>query len=277
MKELRNANAILTGASRGLGVYIAEALAKKGVNLALAARSKEGLAETQQRCQGVKTVTVQCDVTSPEDLQGLVNEAKSGLGDIDILVNNAGVEITRAFTDTSIEEIDQILETNLHSAMRLTKLVLPGMMERGRGVIVNMASMAGKGPTPYNVTYSTSKAGMVGFTHSLAAELDGTGVEVSVVCPGFVSEAGMWSYRNRKAPFMLREVSPKQVSAAVLKAVRGQPEVLVTAGPIRPLLAVDQIRPGFLRWFVRRAGITDALRPDGAVEEQAAATEEPGS
>ncbi len=235
MENLRGMNAVVTGASRGLGVYIAKALAAEGVNVALAARTAEKLEETRRLCeaQGVRAVAVACDVTSRDDLQRLVQTAEQALGDIDIVVNNAGIEVAASIVDHSFEQLDELIRTNLNAPIWLTRLMLPGMMARGRGAVVNIASLAGKSPVPYGSVYAATKAALIGFTGSIEIELDATGVHAGVVCPSFVSEAGMWADYGQKAPWMAREVPPQKVAEAVLKAIRGAPEVLVSAGPIR--------------------------------------------
>lgn len=269
MKNLRGMNAIVTGASRGIGPYIARALAAEGVNVALAARSAEQLEGTRAACEsyGVRAIVVPTDVTSPDDLRVLNETAERELGPVDILVNNAGIEVTKSVEHVAQDEVDAILRTNLDAPIRMTKLVLPGMLERRRGSIVNLSSMAGKAATPYNAIYSATKHGLNGFTSSLYAELDGTGVHAGVVCPAFVGAAGMWADTGKTAPRMMREVSPENVAKAVLKVIRGAPEALVTPGPIRPLLALQELAPSIRKPVLKRLGILKAFR-DRAEEMQ---------
>ncbi len=262
MKNLRGTNAILTGASRGIGPYIARTLAAQGVNVALAARSADKLEDTRRACEalGVNAIAVATDVTSMDDLRALVAAAEREFGAVDILVNNAGIETTGALEDLTYDEIDRLLTTNLHAPIWLSKMVLPGMLTRKRGAIVHVSSMAGKSGAPYNSTYSASKYGLNGFCESVNFELDGSGVHMGVVCPGFVSEAGMWKDRGGTAPKMMREVSPLKVAAGVLKAILGAQEVLVMPMPIRPLLALGQLAPGLSRAIVKRMGVAKAMK-----------------
>ena len=263
MKQLRGANAILTGASRGLGAYIAEALAAEGVHLVLAARSAAGLQDTLRavEARGARAITVACDVTSRVDLERLMETAERELGPIDILINNAGVEATGMLTELPVDEIDAVLDTNLKACIHLTKMVLPAMIARKRGAIVNVSSMAGKLGIAYESIYSASKHGLNGFTDALRCELDGTGVTVSVVCPTFVSGAGMWADAGAgKAPLLAREVSPEKVAAAVIKALRGTPEALVTFGPIRPLLLLFDAAPRLRAPMMKYMGVTRAWK-----------------
>jgi short-subunit dehydrogenase len=262
MKIEHGMNAIVTGASRGIGPYIAKTLAARGVNVALAARSAEKLEETRAACLalGVRAITIPTDIRLMDDLQRLAETSNRELGAIDILVNNAGVEVTSSVLDHSFEQVDDIICTNLNAPIWLTKLLLPGMLQRRRGAIVNVSSMAGKAGAPYNAIYSATKFGLNGFTQSLAMELDGSGVTAGVVCPAFVGEAGMWANSGRKAPRMMREVSPQKVADAVLKVIAGASEALVTPGPIRPLLAAADLFPGLTMFATKRMGIVEAMR-----------------
>lgn len=259
MNELRGKHAIVTGASRGIGVYIAKTLAAHGCNLALAARSLEQLEETRRVCaaMGVRAVAIACDVGNADDVRGLVAAAEREFGRVDVLVNNAGIEYVERFQHLSLEQIEELVRVNLTSAMWLAKLVLPAMLERRDGAIVNVASLAGKGPVPFNTLYAASKHGMVGFARSLMIELDGTGVRCGVVCPGFVDE-GMWkTHKERGAslPPMMRAVAPQKVADAVAAcAVKGG-EFIVAGAPYRPLLALGELAPAVLTPVVRRLGV----------------------
>jgi short-subunit dehydrogenase len=267
MKELRGKNAIVTGASRGLGVYIAKRLAEEGVNVALAARSADRLDDVCAECaaMGVRTISIAADVTSLDDQRRVVAMAEREFGTVDILVNNAGIEIVSAFKDLSLDQIDDVIRTNLSAPIWLTKLVLPSMLSRRSGAIVQVASLAGKTPVPYNSIYATTKAGLINFSESLQIELKGTGVTSSVVCPGFVSDAGMWADHEAgggKLPMMLRTVGPEKVAAGVVKAIKGQPEVVVATGPMRPLLALSELSPRIRVGLGGRMGLTKAMRDE---------------
>ena len=262
MKNLRGTNAIVTGASKGIGVYIAKTLAGAGVNVALAARSADRLEDTRRACEalGVKAIAVPVDVSSLPDLRALVEATRQDLGPIDILVNNAGIELTASLVDQSFAQVDDIIRTNLNGPVWLTKLVLPDMIARGRGAIVQVASLAGKSGEPYGAIYSASKAGLIGLINSLNMELDGSGVRASAVCPGYVGEAGMWVTQGLKAPPMLKEVPAQKVANAVMKAIGGATVVHVTSGPIRPLLALGELWPAMNLWVTRRLGVIKMMR-----------------
>ena len=146
MENLRGANAIVTGASRGIGVYIARALAKEGVNLALAARSTTELetVRAEMEALGVRAIAIQCDVAKAADRAELVRRTDAELGSIDILINNAGIERVARFDEALESDILDTLTINLEAPMLLTRAIVPGMLARNRGHVVNIASGAGK-------------------------------------------------------------------------------------------------------------------------------------
>jgi short-subunit dehydrogenase len=252
--------AVLTGASRGIGSAIAQDLAARYSVIVLGARDRAGLEETARnvRAANGKPVLVAVDVRTEEGRNALIAAAEAE-GDIEVLINNAGIEVAVPVMEQSAAEIEAQLDVNLRAPILLTRGVLPGMVKRGRGSIVMVSSMSGKSPTPYNSVYSASKFGLNGFAGSLQFELRGTGVNVGVVCPGFVSGKGMWADTNVKAPLLMREVSIGKVVDGVRKVISGKPEVLVTPGPVRPLLALSQMRPTWIPVLLRWMGITNVL------------------
>jgi len=256
-ETLRGKRVLITGASRGIGVHIAERVTREGAELVLVARDADKLARVAERCRalGGKVEVVAADVSKAEDRARLVDAA----GELDVLINNAGVENTRRLADQTEAEVRAQIEINLVAPIELTRALLPGMIARGRGAVVNVSSMAGKGPTPFNSVYAATKYGLNGFSASLGVELHGTGVHVGVVCPGFVSDAGMWADSGAQAPAAFREVTPEAVVRAVLKVIFGSVEELVTPGPIRPLLALSQILPSLEGPMLRLMGVARVL------------------
>jgi short-subunit dehydrogenase len=262
--ELRGTVGILTGASRGLGVRIAETLARKGVDLALAARSAEDLDHTADRVSalGVRAVAIPTDVTDRVSLESLAERAANELGPVDLLVNNAGIEHYVHYERVELDEIEAIMSTNIIAAQLLTRLVLPGMLERKRGHIVNVSSLAGKTAIPYNVVYSSSKHALVGFSWSLREEVKPRGVGVSVICPSFVSETGMYATRSkgRPAPKVAGMVGPDDVANAVVKAVESnRAEILVARGLGKLTDVIHAISPELTTGIARRSGIYSML------------------
>lgn len=250
MKNLQGCNALLTGASKGLGPHIARALAIEGVNVALVARSKDALGNVREqlRSHNVHAVTIPADLSETSEVESLVTKAEQKLGPVDILINNAGVEYTSSFESFPVEKIRLDVQVNLLAAMLLTHAVLPGMLKRGRGHIVNMSSLAGKIGFPYQTPYATTKAGLVMFTHSLHAELSGKPVGVSVVCPGYVADYGMYARRDKtglKVPKLLKPTSTDKVVRAVIKAIKKDAaEIIVNPLPVRPLTMLRELAAG---------------------------------
>ncbi len=253
---------VLTGASRGIGVAIAERLARRGAHLILAARDAEKLEETSRRVReaGGTAEVVAGDVTRPQDREALVAHVLAG-GAPTGLVNNAGVEVPIAVVEQSPDQIERQLLVNLHAPILLTRALLPSMVEAGRGAVAMVSSMSGKSPTPYNAIYTATKFGINGFTASLRVELEGTGVHAGVVCPSFVADAGMWHDTGAKAPRMVQEVPLHKVVDGVLAVLDGRRnEVLVTTPLARPLLALTQLFPSIDRKVLGALGVLDTLK-----------------
>ena len=277
IKDLRGCTAILTGASRGLGVPIALALAEEGVNLTLAARSADGLEKVRASVEerGVRALVVPTDVADRAQLDALVETSERELGPTDVLVNNAGIEATYPFEEYPEDEIVRLIEVNLTAPLLLTRNLLPGMLERGRGHIVQIASLAGEGGFPLQGPYAASKAALTQFTHSLRAELVDTPVDCSSVCPGFVADEGMYAdmvtQTGVKASKLLGESKPEAVAAAVVKAIkRGSSELFVNPAPMRPVIILRKIFPDTAPRVLKMFGVTDLARRVASIQKGAA-------
>ena len=258
--ELRGRTGILTGASRGLGVELGRALASNGVHLALAARDEEGLRRTAAELErrGVRTIVVPTDVTKTSDLETLVARTTDELGPPDLLVNNAGIETIAPFATFDMDRIDGIVETNLTAAMKLTRLVLPGMIERRRGHVLNISSASGKSGVPYYAVYGSTKHALVGFSWSLRTEVAPHGVGVSVLCPSFVSDTGMYADRsnNAKPPRSMATVTPQEVAAAAVKAIeKDKAEIVVARGITKIADVFYALSPELAMNVARRMGV----------------------
>ncbi|UCC84201.1 MAG: SDR family oxidoreductase [Gemmatimonadota bacterium] len=260
MKELTQRTAIITGASRGIGTYVARALAAEKMNLVLAARSRQNLERVAGglRASGVKVIAVPTDVTDRKALEALVAAADGEFGGIDVLVNNAGALTVFPYHRIGIEDVEWFVRLNLTSAMILTRLALPGMVARGSGHIVNMSSIAGIWGPPFDEVYGATKAGLIGFTQSLRQEYHGTGISASVICPGYVEEAGTYHEAKQatgiKASALSGRTTPAAVASAVVKAIRSdRPHIIVNTPSVRPLAVLTALSPRFGEWLTRRA------------------------
>ncbi|MCH8065461.1 MAG: SDR family NAD(P)-dependent oxidoreductase [Chloroflexi bacterium] len=265
--NLKGTNAIVTGGSRGIGPYIARALARQGTNIVLAARDAERLEAVRKEVEslGVKAISIPTDVNLADDRRNLIEQASSGLGEIDLLVNNAGIEPTSAFVDIDESRIVDTIDTNLTSCLLLMRAVLPAMVERGKGQVVNIASMAGKIPIPYDSIYSATKFALVGASHAVRSELRGTGVGVSVICPGFIVDAGMYAdavdETGVAAPAIAGTSRPEQVANAVVRAAKHDvAEVIVTPLSGRPLAAAAAVAPNIGQAMMRLTGVQAAFK-----------------
>jgi short-subunit dehydrogenase len=224
---------LITGAAGGLGTTIATDLSSQGAILLLVDIDAARLLSLRERLSCHALVA---DVSDADDRRRIVAHCERVEHVPDVLVNNAGVEKASEYADLDAEEIRHALEVNLVGAMLLTRALLPGMRARGRGQVVNIASMAGIKPVPYNAVYNTAKAGMVAFSISLSKELEGSGVDATVICPSAVTGVGMWARASSQlAPNRLVEssaITPDAVAAAVTRALTRRPRRILVGSPL---------------------------------------------
>jgi NAD(P)-dependent dehydrogenase (short-subunit alcohol dehydrogenase family) len=207
--KLSDKVAIVTGASRGIGRAIAELFAQEGASVVLCGRKQETLDQVAKQLTG-RAIPVACHVGRLEDLERLVDRTTREFGKIDILVNNAGTNIAQGpAVEMTDAQFDKMIEINLKSAYRLTRLVAPGMCQRGAGSIINIASIAGLHPQFHSLLYSMTKAALIMLTQSYALELGPQGVRVNAIAPGLVETALSEYYWKDVARFgPLMELQP---------------------------------------------------------------------
>jgi short-subunit dehydrogenase len=257
---------LLTGASGGLGRFMARAFADYQVNQALVAHPGVSLEELRKEVEdrGGKAIAITCDLRDATQRRHLLADVRKALGRVDLLVNNAGVEFTSAYDELSEESIYETLRVNLEAPMILSRLVLPEMLERKRGFIVNISSLAGKSGPAFQEPYAATKAGLINFTASLRATYRGSGVSASVIVPGFV-EAGIYAKLKAKsgcsAPALIGTSPPEAIPRAVMRAIEADlPEIIVNPLPIRPLLAFIALFPSWGEWVVGKLGTNQFFR-----------------
>ena len=181
--------ALITGATRGIGKQIAITLAKQGYNIALNYRKEnEELENTKKEIEeiGVQVLAVKGDVANFEDCENFVKQVIERFGQIDVLVNNAGITKDMLLMRMKKEDFEQVIDTNLVGTFNVTKNVVPYMMKARSGRIINISSVVGISGNAGQTNYSASKAGIIGFTKSLAKEVASRNVLVNAVAPGFI-------------------------------------------------------------------------------------------
>lgn len=187
--HLKGKNILITGASRGIGKAIALVLAKLGANIAINYTSNEAKAlEVKEEVEknNVKAITLKADVSKMEEAQAMVKETIKELGSVDVLINNAGITKDTLLMRMKQEDFSRVLEINLTGAFNCTKAVTRPMMKQKAGKIINMSSVVGLTGNAGQANYAASKAGLIGFSKSVARELATRNICVNVVAPGFI-------------------------------------------------------------------------------------------
>jgi 3-oxoacyl-[acyl-carrier protein] reductase len=180
--------AIVTGAGRGIGRAVAVNLAEGGCRVILTARTSAQLEQVQQEIStsGGEAITIAADLTRDDEIQRLVEESQQRMGAPDILINNAGWGKRAPVVKVPSEDLDQTLRLNLRAPIILARALVPGMIEKGQGAVINIGSVSGKAGEANGAAYSASKFGLIGFTQSLYEEVREYGIKVAVILPGFV-------------------------------------------------------------------------------------------
>lgn len=223
---LAGQTALVTGGSKGIGRAICLALAKEGANVIIAARNENEIKETidKLKAMGSKAMAIQADVRSEEDVRRLISMAIDKCGRLDILINNAGVAYKKRLEETTLQEYDKIMDTNLKGVFLCTKYAIPYIRESKNGKIINISSVGGLHGLPDFSVYCASKFGVNGLTESIAAELEGE-IKVYAVCPGAVDTDMYRSIFADRPP-----LKPEHIAEKVLELA--SPDSRVTSGKI---------------------------------------------
>jgi short-subunit dehydrogenase len=259
--ELSGAVCLVTGATSGIGRATALRLLEPEIGATVIALGRdtgalEGLkaAARAEELPGDRIVGIRADLAEPGDIDLAVQEALAAFGRIDVLVNNAAQGYAGPFADQDADGADYLVRVNLIAPIRLTRALLPGMVERRGGAIVNVASIAGHVGVKEEAVYASTKAGLIGFSESLRYELRGSGVSVGVVSPGVVQTA---FFERRGRPYdrrFPRPISPERVAEAVVQAIRsGRPQLFVPGWMAFPARLKGTL-PGLYRFLQSRLG-----------------------
>jgi len=246
--SLVSGTVLLTGATGGIGQAIARALGARGAGLILTGRRTEVLSPLASEL-GARMLSG--DMSRREEVARLVRDA----GEVDVVIANAAARAGGLLTEFSQDEIDRLLEVNLHAPIALARAVVPGMIERRRGHIVLISSLQGKAATPVASIYCAAKFGLRGFGLALREDLRPYGVGVSVVLPGFIRDAGMFADSGATLPSGVGTRPPEAVAAAVIGAIkRNRAEVEVAPVGLRLGTAAAAVAPGVSAAVARRLG-----------------------
>jgi len=254
---------VVTGASEGIGKAFAEALVARGDTVVLVARddAKLGAVETALRSSG-RVSRLALDVTVPDAAERIADHVAGLGGHIDLLVNNAGIGLAGDFSRHARSDVDALIALNVTAATRLMHAVLPSMLAHGRGGIINVASLGGYGPGPYQAAYYASKAYVISLTEAVAHEIRGQGVHVMAVAPGPVETAfhAKMGANSALYRYLVPAVSSSHVVRSALRGFRFGRKV-VLPGVLSPLLmAIVRVSPHAL--VLPLLGLI--LRPRGA-------------
>jgi 3-oxoacyl-[acyl-carrier protein] reductase len=223
--------ALVTGAGRGIGRAIAIALAKAGCEVVITARSADQLQGVQEEIHAAKgkAVSIQADLTRDDALQNLLQKC----GAVDFLINNAGWGKRAPVVRAKIEDWDQTFRLNLRAPMILAKELLPAMIEKGEGAVINIGSVSGKSGEADGAAYSASKFGLIGFTQSLYEEVREHGIKVSVILPGFVDTPMIPPVKHLDRSKMIQADDVAQAVLYILNAPATACPVEITIRPQR--------------------------------------------
>lgn len=213
--KLENKNVFITGSSRGIGLAIAHKFASLGANIVLNSRgqiSEELLASFKS--YGVKVLAISGDVSDYTDAKRMVDQAIKELGSVDVLVNNAGITQDTIMLKMTEEDFERVLKVNLTGAFNMTQSVLKQMIKAREGAIINMSSVVGLMGNVGQANYAASKAGLIGFTKSVAREVAGRNVRVNAIAPGMIESDMTAVLSDKVKDAMLEQIPMKQFGQA---------------------------------------------------------------
>lgn len=265
MAKIRDARVMITGASSGIGKAVAFECAAKGAKLTLASRNYNRLRQAAEEIRSAfpeieAPLVIPCDVTDKKDVKRLIEGSADRFGGIDILLNNAGLGVYGDVEKTTIEDFRSVMEANFFGAVHCIFEALPFMKEAGKGLIVNIASLAAKHGVPYLGAYSASKAALAALSQSLRAELSNKAISIMIVYPGYTQtdffrkEKNVGGARRPPGPY----ASSRGVARAVIRAIEREKRELVLSKEGKALSLFEGLWPWFVEVAMKR--IANKLR-----------------
>lgn len=262
METLFQKTVLLTGAAGGIGQHIARALIAQQAKVVCLGRSPEPLEALKAELidLGGSAIAVPFDLQNLSAIPGLIADIERQVGPVDGVINNAAIEQFRPFPAYDLADIQAMITTNLTAPMALTQQLLPGMLARGCGHIVNISSGAGKRGAPFNSVYSATKAGLINWSDALRLELADTPVNISIVCPG-ITDTGMFHALETEAPEGMKVTPPEAVAAVIIQAIlHNQPEVMLDGLTNKVFAALCQLSPQLGDRILHKVGVVETNR-----------------
>lgn len=210
--ELKNKNVLVTGSTRGIGLSIAQEFARRGANVVLNGRSEISKTLLQGfESYGVKVIGISGDISQEADAKRMIDEATAQLGSVDILVNNAGITNDKLLLKMTEADFETVLKVNLTGAFNMTQAVLKPMIKARQGAIINVSSVVGLTGNIGQANYAASKAGLIGFSKSVAKEVAGRGIRVNVIAPGFIESDMTDAIPEKMKDVILGQIPMKRI------------------------------------------------------------------
>jgi short-subunit dehydrogenase len=275
LRELRGQTVLITGGSRGLGLAMAEEFAQFGAKIAICARDEQELARARQQLEelGAIVCAIPCDVSKPEEVDNLISSVTRNMGKIDVLVNNAGVISVGPILSQELKDFQEAMDVMFWGTVNPTLAVLPQMLTRGTGKIVNISSIGGKVSVPHLIPYGCAKFAVTGFSEGLHAELKRFGIHVLTVIPGLMRTGSHLNaqFKGRhEAEFgwfavsgtnPLASISAKRAAQKIVNATCAKRTELVISWQAKVLAGIHGVAPGLTQDVLAQV---NRLLPDAA-------------
>lgn len=252
--ELTGKVVVVTGGSMGIGEAIAKVFVAAGASVVLVSRDAGRCEAARGRIGHTeRTLALACDVCRREDIDRAVSLTLHHFDRIDVWINNAGYALLDSVAGMDLDKCREMFETNLFGAVAGLQAVAPVMKQQGGGTIINISSVAGHVPVPFNVPYSATKFALNAMGKGARLELKRHGIHVMTVCPGYVrtgfsDNAVRGSVARRASPHVMRGITAERVARAVLRGYRRQSREVIVPWTMHPVVKLYQLLPGLVEW-----------------------------